>query len=1034
METIKNKRAKSYAWLSIAIGILIIGVVLWLVYFSGRTYSSNAKAYVDGRIETEDDMVTILTNKVNTSNPIDVIEDNDNDNARIGFVFVGLMEEDIDNETILDLIKDNEIKATFAISVEEALENEEFVSNLLNNNIELISNGIDGEGNLQNKEIKSIVKSLYKSNETLSTLTNINIKLAYLNNTKLTSNILRTASVSGYDALITNKDSNYIDEDTFGTQEEVNQYFNNLSGDQIVVINLRGESLDIENEPIVEAEKPAIDKQPDLDDTNVEEEDKDSLILNEVELILNEVVNLDLNTEYVSNFEKTSGNEYLKTLINESNNLGVVYRYCLTDTKQVGLALSNLPEEGLDDFLSLLRKNNLKITFFVNENDLVNRGDEINKVVDEGHTIGTTNTTNSLNNLNKEDVYDKLYTNTKYANELNLTNIYLLQDYDAKENVRLSAPLLNLNVVAPTNPEEPFAGALYIFDKLDSEILSDLISSIKNNNLTLTDYKTLLDNSGTLSTLSVSEVNSLKKANNRQLEEIQNIAYTTDRAVNLAFYDISNETVVNDIADRLASYNGNGTFFVTLNELMNKQTLIESIISKGHSIGIWYNVTSDYPQTFSSVVNYIHSWQTYAAWRYDTSSNIVFMLSDDPNEQTKEAISASNCKLIKNTYLIVRSENKDITLEQIDDAMESIENLRVMRGSFICFNMGYYTNDKTAQEGNTILGNVLDRFIEEHIDTLAYISYKTNEIEDESRFKLVTADSLLSSNNTYTFNSSTQTDITLNKNVLVNMNSDDERFNYIDEHYYGSKFINSSISLPGFTSKEISKLDTSGVFTNDKVLFLTFDDWGTEQSLNELLYVLDKYDIKATFFVRTEYVDSNPNLLRTIANAGHQIASHTDTHFALSNVASDGVTASSLSDEEAEELREDIVTSYNKLYKYVGDVVVDGKKSLSRMFRPPTLAVSKIGISQVFDVGYTYSISGEISTGDYEATSFNNMVTRLNQGSDGYGGLIYTHNGTILVMHMQESAKYTAQALDYMIPEWISEGYSFARIDDYLSE
>ena len=52
------------------------------------------------------------------------------------------------------------------------------------------------------------------------------------------------------------------------------------------------------------------------------------------------------------------------------------------------------------------------------------------------------------------------------------------------------------------------------------------------------------------------------------------------------------------------------------------------------------------------------------------------------------------------------------------------------------------------------------------------------------------------------------------------------------------------------------------------MIFLSFDDWGTEQSLNELLYVLEKQNVKATFFIKTEYVDANPNLLRTIAVKG----------------------------------------------------------------------------------------------------------------------------------------------------------------------
>ena len=275
----------------------------------------------------------------------------------------------------------------------------------------------------------------------------------------------------------------------------------------------------------------------------------------------------------------------------------------------------------------------------------------------------------------------------------------------------------------------------------------------------------------------------------------------------------------------------------------------------------------------------------------------------------------------------------------------------------------------------------------------------------------------------------------IKKSLQTYYTSDEERFAYIRDHYYGNVTVNEAAKLPGFTADEIEQLDKKGSFTDDRVLFLTFDDWGTEESINELLYVLDKYNVKATFFVKTNYVDTNPNLLRKIAEDGHQIACHTDGHIPLADsVNGNDNHTTSLTDEEAQSLREDIVLSYNKLNKYVGDVEVNGKKALTRMFRPPTLAVSKIGLEQVFDTGFEYSISGEYSTGDYEASSYEDMIDRLTQREIGYGQNITVDNGTVIVMHMQENAKYTAQALDTMIPKWQEEGYSFARIDDYLSD
>ena len=74
--------------------------------------------------------------------------------------------------------------------------------------------------------------------------------------------------------------------------------------------------------------------------------------------------------------------------------------------------------------------------------------------------------------------------------------------------------------------------------------------------------------------------------------------------------------------------------------------------------------------------------------------------------------------------------------------------------------------------------------------------------------------------------------------------------------------------------------------------------------------MLEKQNVKATFFIKTEYVDANPNLLRTIAVKGHQIACHTDGHIPLANPLDENESVDlTLTDEEALNLRKDIVTS-----------------------------------------------------------------------------------------------------------------------------
>jgi hypothetical protein len=72
-----------------------------------------------------------------------------------------------------------------------------------------------------------------------------------------------------------------------------------------------------------------------------------------------------------------------------------------------------------------------------------------------------------------------------------------------------------------------------------------------------------------------------------------------------------------------------------------------------------------------------------------------------------------------------------------------------------------------------------------------------------------------------------------------------------------------------------------------KVAFLTFDDFGSAQNLNEILTVLDTYGAKATFFINCRYLDpTNPlysetyvRWMRRLQTKGHTIANHSYSHF-----------------------------------------------------------------------------------------------------------------------------------------------------------
>ena len=94
----------------------------------------------------------------------------------------------------------------------------------------------------------------------------------------------------------------------------------------------------------------------------------------------------------------------------------------------------------------------------------------------------------------------------------------------------------------------------------------------------------------------------------------------------------------------------------------------------------------------------------------------------------------------------------------------------------------------------------------------------------------------------------------------------------------------------------------------------------------------------------------------------------------------------------------------------------------------------------IFDMGFSHIVSGDFSTHDYEDTDAEFLADKIINGMvTGSGNIRKIQNGSILVMHMSDyknipihSPNVTAEALDKAIPILKSNGYSFARLSDYL--
>lgn len=179
---------------------------------------------------------------------------------------------------------------------------------------------------------------------------------------------------------------------------------------------------------------------------------------------------------------------------------------------------------------------------------------------------------------------------------------------------------------------------------------------------------------------------------------------------------------------------------------------------------------------------------------------------------------------------------------------------------------------------------------------------------------------------------------------------------------------------------------------SEKSVYLTFDDGPCPEVTPKVLDILDRYDIKATFFCVGNNVKKYPHIFDLIVNKGHRVGNHTMHHLKGFN--------SSLND-------------------YIKDVEEANRMINSDLFRPP---YGRITIKQLKELKKSYKvIMWDVITRDYnpklKPEKCFSIVKR------------FSRKGSIIVFHDSiKSADNVLQALPWSI-EWLkSEGYVFKTI------
>lgn len=178
---------------------------------------------------------------------------------------------------------------------------------------------------------------------------------------------------------------------------------------------------------------------------------------------------------------------------------------------------------------------------------------------------------------------------------------------------------------------------------------------------------------------------------------------------------------------------------------------------------------------------------------------------------------------------------------------------------------------------------------------------------------------------------------------------------------------------------------------------ITFDDGPNATTTMEILDVLEKYQVRASFFlIGTNINDESAKSVKRAYDLGCDIENHSKTHSYM-----DKMTADEIKDEVA----------------YVNNKVKEITGTTPKFFRPPYIAVNDTmydNIDMTFISGNGCNDWEDRVTADYRAKYLEKKAA----------------DGVIFLLHDAEGNSKTVEALDKAIPILLEKGFQFATISE----
>ncbi|QSX05794.1 delta-lactam-biosynthetic de-N-acetylase [Sedimentibacter sp. zth1] len=239
---------------------------------------------------------------------------------------------------------------------------------------------------------------------------------------------------------------------------------------------------------------------------------------------------------------------------------------------------------------------------------------------------------------------------------------------------------------------------------------------------------------------------------------------------------------------------------------------------------------------------------------------------------------------------------------------------------------------------------------------------------------------------------------------IISVYGKDCYYTFSEETNWGLSFQNEGKTPVGNASSNYLKKFNSYFVkdTEDKTIYLTFD-CGYENGFTEnILDILKKHNIKATFFVVGNYLETSPDIILRMCNEGHIVGNHTYHHPDMSKIS------------EIESFRNELKEVETKYKEITG-------KDMLKYYRPPQGKFSENNLKLANELEYK-TIFWSLAYVDW----YNNNQPSKNEA---FKKLIpRMHPGAIVLLH--STSKTNSEILDELLTKWEEMGYTFKNLDE----